>query len=384
MNIRKLNALNTLIEKQRDEGKLQGASIIVEHKGKRVYENYYEPDRPDSIYKIFSMTKPVTSVAAMILYERGQLDLMSSVADYLPGYANCSVVSADGIRKAQNRITVRDLLNMTSGIVYPGEFGEAERLMLKVEKEAKAQISSGILKSNVDVCNKLAEAGVAFEPGELFRYGHSAEILGGVIEVVSGMKLSDFYKKEIFTPLNMEDTDFKIGEGKEFRAAVLYRRDKNGKVVRAEDDVRRRLEMENPTREPWFEQGGAGLYSTANDYAHFAQMLLNKGSYHGKEIIGRRTFEFMTSPQLTPEQLKGNDFEACIGFNYGNLFRILENPALATSNGSIGEFGWDGMCGTYFFVDPTEELIFIYMQQIEGGADYSFIRGLKHIVYGAC
>ena len=384
MNIRKLNALNTLIEKQRDEGKLQGASIIVEHKGKRVYENYYEPDRPDSIYKIFSMTKPVTSVAAMILYERGQLDLMSSVADYLPGYANCSVVSADGIRRAQNRITVRDLLNMTSGIVYPGEFGEAERLMLKVEKEAKAQISSGILKSNVDVCNKLAEAGVAFEPGELFRYGHSAEILGGVIEVVSGMKLSDFYKKEIFTPLNMEDTDFKIGEGKEFRAAVLYRRDKNGKVVRAEDDVRRRLEMENPTREPWFEQGGAGLYSTANDYAHFAQMLLNKGSYHGKEIIGRRTFEFMTSPQLTPEQLKGNDFEACIGFNYGNLFRILENPALATSNGSIGEFGWDGMCGTYFFVDPTEELIFIYMQQIEGGADYSFIRGLKHIVYGAC
>ena len=230
MNIRKLNALNTLIEKQRDEGKLQGASIIVEHKGKRVYENYYEPDRPDSIYKIFSMTKPVTSVAAMILYERGQLDLMSSVADYLPGYANCSVVSADGIRKAQNKITVRDLLNMTSGIVYPGEFGEAERLMLKVEKEAKAQISSGILKSNVDVCNKLAEAGVAFEPGELFRYGHSAEILGGVIEVVSGMKLSDFYKKEIFTPLNMEDTDFKIGEGKEFRAAVLYRRDKNGKA----------------------------------------------------------------------------------------------------------------------------------------------------------
>ena len=384
MNIRKLNALNTLIEKQRDEGKLQGASIIVEHKGKRVYENYYEPDRPDSIYKIFSMTKPVTSVAAMILYERGQLDLMSSVADYLPGYANCNVVSADGIRKAQNRITVRDLLNMTSGIVYPGEFGEAERLMLKVEKEAKAQISSGILKGNVDVCNKLAEAGVAFEPGELFRYGHSADILGGVIEVVSGMKLSDFYKKEIFAPLNMEDTDFKIGEGKEFRAAVLYRRDKNGKVVRAEDDVRRRLEMENPTKDPWFEQGGAGLYSTANDYAHFAQMLLNKGSYHGKELIGRRTFEFMTSAQLTDVQLAGNDFEACIGYNYGNLFRILTDPAVATSNGSIGEFGWDGMCGTYFFVDPNEELIFIYMQQIEGGADYSFIRGLKQIVYGAC
>ncbi len=384
MNIRKLNRLDTLIEKQRQAGALQGAKIIVEHKGKRVYENHYEPDREDSIYKIFSMTKPVTAVAAMILYERGELDLMSKVCDYLPGYANCKVVSADGIRKAQKQITVKDLLNMTSGIVSSGDFGEAERLMTKTYREARAQIESGILKSGVDVCNKLAEAGVAFEPGESFRYGYSADILGGVIEVITGKKLSEFFKKEIFTPLNMEDTGFKIDEGKEFRAAVLYRRDKKGKLVRAEDDVRRRMEMEAPGRNPWFERGGSGLYSTAADYAHFAQMLLNKGSYHGKELIGRRTFEYMTSPQLNERQLSTLDFEACIGYNYGNFFRILTDPALACSNGSIGEFGWDGSGGTYFFVDPTEELIFIYMQQIEGGCDYSFIRGLKQIVYGAC
>ncbi len=202
--------------------------------------------------------------------------------------------------------------------------------------------------------------------------------------MISGMKLSEFFKKEIFTPLNMEDTDFKIGEGKEFRQAVLYRRDKKGKVVRAEDDVRRRLEMETPGRDPWFEKGGSGLYSTTADYARFAQMLLNKGSYHGKELIGRRTMEFMVSPQLNATQLQSYDFEACIGYNYGNYFRILTDPAMACSNGSIGEFGWDGKAGTYFFVDPNEELIFIYMQQIEGGCDYSFIRGLKQIVYGAC
>ncbi|RKM59964.1 class C beta-lactamase-related serine hydrolase [Butyrivibrio sp. CB08] len=384
MNIRKLNRLDTLIEKQRESGALQGATIIVEHKGKRVYENTYEPDRPDSIYKIFSMTKPVTAVAAMMLYERGELDLMSKVSDYLPGYKDCKVVSSEGIRKAQNQITIRDLLNMTSGIVMTGDFGEAERLMSKIYKEARIQRESGILKSNVDICNKLAEAGVAFEPGETFRYGYSADILGGVIEVISGMKLSEFFKKEIFTPLNMEDTDFKIGEGKEFRQAVLYRRDKKGKVVRAEDDVRRRLEMETPTRDPWFERGGAGLYSTAGDYAHFAQMLLNKGSYHGKELIGRRTMEFMTSPQLSEAQLQTNDFESCIGYNYGNLFRILTDPAKAASNGSIGEFGWDGLAGTYFFVDPNEELIFIYMQQIAEGLDFSFLRGLKQIIYGAC
>ena len=384
MNIRKLNRLDTLIEKQREAGALQGAKIIVEHKGKRVYENHYEPDREDSIYKIFSMTKPVTALAAMILYERGELDLMRKVSDFLPAYENVNVVSSEGIRRAVNPITVKDLLNMTSGIVMPGEFGEAERLMAKIVKEARAQRESGILKSNVDICNKLAEAGVAFEPGEYFRYGYSADILGGIIEVITGKSLSEFFKKEIFTPLNMEDTGFKIDEGKEFRAAVLYRRDKNGKVVRAEDDVRRRMQMENPSKDPWFERGGAGLYSTAADYAHFAQMLLNKGSYHGKELIGRRTFEFMTSPQLSAQQRTTLDFESCVGCDYGNFFRILTDPAMAVSNGSIGEFGWDGMGGTYFFVDPNEELIFIYMQQIEGGCDYSFIRGLRQIVYGAC
>ncbi|MCR5671983.1 MAG: beta-lactamase family protein [Butyrivibrio sp.] len=383
MNARKLGRLDTLIEKQREEGKLQGATIVVEHKGKRVYENTYEPDRIDSIYKIFSMTKPITAVAAMMLYEKGELDLMSRVSDYLPAFGECKVVTPEGIHKARKPILIKDLLNMTSGIVYSGEFGEAERSMTKVYKEARAQRESGILKTNVDVCNKLAEAGLAFEPGEAFRYGMSAEIMGGVIEVITGMKYSDFLKKEIFTPLNMEDTDFRIGEGKEFRQAVLFRRDKSGKVVRAEDDVKRRMEMENPTGEPWFEKGGGGLYSTVNDYAHFAQMLLNKGSYHGKELIGRKTHEFMTTPHLTPAQHETLDFEACIGFNYGNYFRILTDPATACLNGSIGEYGWDGSGGTYFFVDPQEELIFIYMQQIQGGCDYSFIRGMKQIVYGA-
>ena len=383
MNIRKLNRLDTLIEKQRESGRLQGAAILVEHKGKRVYENHYEPDREDSIYKIFSMTKPITAVAAMMLYERGELDLMSKVSDYLPGYEKCKVVSSEGIRPAQTPILIKDLLNMTSGIVYYGEFGEAERLMAKIYKEARTQRESGILKTNVDVCNKLAEAGVAFEPGETFRYGLSADVMGGVIEVITGMKYSDFLKKEVFAPLNMEDTDFRIGEGKEFRQAVLYRRDKSGRVVRAEDDVRRRMQMETPAAEPWFEQGGSGLYSTANDYAHFAQMLLNRGSYHGKELIGKKTMEFMVTPQLSPLQRETLDFEACIGCNYGNYFRILTDPARGCSNGSVGEFGWDGKAGSYFFVDPTEELIFIYMQQIEGGCDYSFIRGLKQIVYGA-
>ncbi|SFC07750.1 serine hydrolase domain-containing protein [Butyrivibrio sp. YAB3001] len=383
MNSRKLARLDTLIEDRREKGKLQGATIVVEHKGKRVYENHYEPDREDSIYKIFGMTKLVTSLASMILYERGELDLWSKVSDYLPAFADCKVASPEGITKATNPILVKDLLNMTSGIVYSGDFGEAERSMGRVYKEAKIQRQSGILKTNVDVCNKLAEGYLAFEPGTGFRDGHSADIMAGVIEVITGKNYSDFLRKEVFSHLNMEDTGFKIDDSKAFRQAVLYRSDKSGKVVRAEEDVKRRLEMETPTATAWFEMGGSGLYSTANDLAHFGQMLLNKGSYHGKELIGKRTLAYMTMPQLNAQQLQSFDIEGAAGYNYGNYFRVLTDPAMAASNGSIGECSGDGKAGTYMFVDPAEELIMIYMQQIEGGCDYSFIRAMRQIVYGA-
>lgn len=383
MNIRKLNRLDKLIDAQRSANKLQGATILVEHNGKRVYENHFEPDREDSIYKIFDMTAPITAFAAMMLYERGELDLMSKLSDYIPGFERCKVASAEGITAATRPILIKDLLNMTSGIVYAGDFGEAERSMGKIYREAKTQRESGILKNNLDVCNKLSEGYLAFEPGTGYRYGHSADIMAGVIEKVTGKKFSDYLKKELFSPLNMEDTDFKIDESKAFRQAVLYRRDKSGKVVRAEDDVKRRLEMDNPTRDPWFEMGGSGLYSTANDYSHFTQMLLNKGAYHGKELVGKKTLAYMTSPQLHGIQLDGYDLENCAGYNYGNYFRILTDPSLAVSNGSVGEYGWDGRAGSYFFIDPSEDLTFIYMQQIEGGCDYSFIRKMRQIVYGA-
>ncbi len=383
MNIRKLKYLDALIESQREKNRLQGAAIIVEHKGKRVYENNYEPDRQDSIYKIFSMTKPITAVAAMMLYEQGKLDLMSKVSDYLPAFADCKVVTPEGVKKAHNPICIYNLLNMTSGIAGSGDFGEAERSMSKVFKEAKIQRESGILKNNIDVCSKLAEAYLAFEPGTGYKYGYSADIMAGVIETITEMPFSEFLRKEIFTPLNMDDTGFKIEMGKTSRQAVLYRRDKSNKVVRAEVDVARRMDMENPSEDPWFERGGAGLYSTASDYSHFTQMLINKGSYHGKELIGKKTLAYMLSPQLNAIQQEDFCIDGFQGYSYGNYFNILVDPSKAFSNGSVGEFGWEGSGGTYFFVDPSEELTLIYMQQVEGGFDRSFIRQMRQIVYGA-
>lgn len=383
MNQKKLKLLDTILEEQKQSEKLLGASLRIEHKGKKVYENVIGTDRKDSIYKIFSMTAPITAVAAMILYERGQLDLMRNVSDYLPAFKEMYVASPDGVHKAQNPITIYNLLNMTSGIVFSGEYGEAARSMARVYREAKTQVGSGILKSDIDVFNKMAEAYLDFEPGNGFRYGFSADILGGVIEVITGQSLSDFFKKEIFIPLNMEDTDFFIDDTKSLRQAVLYRRKKDHTLKRAEVDIKQRMEMDNPYREPWYQSGGFGLYSTVEDYVHFSKMLLNKGSYNGKEILGRKTFEYMTSNQLSQQQLSKFKLDGCLGYGYGNFFRVLMNPALATSNGSVGEFGWDGAAGTYFLVDPSEELIIVYMQQIDTGCDYSLIRSLKQVIYGS-
>jgi len=383
MNQKKLKLLDTILEEQKDKEKLLGASLRIEHKGKKVYENVIGTDRKDSIYKIFSMTAPITAVAAMILYERGQLDLMRKVSDYLPAYKDMYVASPTGVHKAENPITIYNLLNMTSGIVFSGEYGEAARSMARVYREAKTQIGSGILKNDIDVLNKMAEAYLDFEPGTGFRYGFSADVLGGVIEVITGLTLSEFFKKEIFTPLNMEDTDFYIDDAKSLRQAVLYRRKKDNTLKRAEVDVKQRMEMDDPFRAPWYQSGGFGLYSTVEDYLHFSKMLLNKGSYNGKEILGRKTFEFMTTNQLNPSQLSGFNMDGCLGYGYGNYLRILMNPAAATSNGSVGEFGWDGAAGTYFLIDPSEELIIVYMQQIDSGCDYSLIRSLKQVIYGS-
>lgn len=388
MNIRKLSRLDELLEKQNAEEKLFGASLMIEHKGKKVYDTTIGTDRKDSIYKLFSMTKPITAVAAMILYEDGDLDLFSKVSDYLPAFKDMQVVTPNGLKKAENEITIRDLLNMTSGISYDGDFGEAQRSMSRVYREAKIQVGSGILSSNTDVCNKLAEAYLEFEPGTSYGYGFSADIMAGIIEIITGTKFSEFLLKEIFTPLNMTDTAFYIDENKSLRQAVLYRRsrDINDKtLVRAEEDIKQRLDMDKPFSLPWYESGGKGLYSTMEDYTHFAEMLINKGSYHGKELIGHKTLEFMTSNQLSSPQLQAfSHMPNCLGYGYGNYFRVMINPGAAGSNGSIGEFGWDGSCGTYFFVDPTEELIVIYMQQVDGGYDADLIRKIRQIVYGAC
>lgn len=388
MNLQKLKQLDTLMETEMQMERIKGASLLVEHKGKRVFQNAYGSDKADSIYKVFSMTKPITTVAFMMLYEQGKVDIFEPVSKYLPGYADMKVATPEGLVDAKREITIKDCLNMTSGLVYPGEGMLPERLMQEFyteihEKAVKAR-EAGKPLSNLDIINGLGSIPLLFQPGEGWKYGISADVIGGIVEVISGKTYGEYLKEMIFEPLEMKDTGFYVKEEQAHRMAQVYSRiDETGRLKEADENAYAWMNMYAPTKPPYIESAGGGLYSTLEDYSHFVQMLTVKGIYKGKRILGRKTVEFISRNQLNDAQLACVDFDSLYGYGYGNFMRVMMDTTVAGSNGSIGEYGWDGLPGTYFFVDPKEELMFVYMQQIEQNGDQVLRRKLRQIIYGA-
>lgn len=384
MNQEKLLALNDLFAAEIEENRVQGASILIEHKGKEEFRQVYGGDKEDSIYKIYSMTKPITTVAVMQLYEKGLIDLYDPVDKYLPGFAHMKVSTAKGLVDAKSKITIRQLMNMTSGLVYPGENSEPERIMADIQTDLHERAVNGEPFSNLDICNELAKAPLLFQPGEGWHYGISADIAAAVVEVVTGIPYGEHLKKAIFEPLEMKDTGFYVQPDQLHRLAVMYSRmDQEGHLRRAGEKELEWLNLYAPDSPPYIESGGGGLYSTMEDYRHFVQMLAGKGGYKGKRILGPKTVEFISKNQLNDLQMKWVDFDSIEGYGYGNFMRVMLHPEMAASNGTVGEYGWDGLPGTYFMVDPKEELMLIYMQQIQQGADLRLRRKMRQIVYGA-
>lgn len=384
MNQQKLKQLDILFEKEMQEERIKGASLLVEHRGKQEFRRVYGTDKQDSIYKIFSMTKPVTAAAAMLLYERGEIDLYDSVSRYLEGYGQMQVSTVKGLTDAREPITLRHLLNMTSGLVYPGTESEPERRMQEIQLTLHEKAVQGVPMSNLDIINALGEAPLAFQPGEGWHYGISADVLAGVIEAVTGKPYGEFLKEEIFEPLEMKDTGFFVKEAKIHRLAQVYSRiDEQERLREADEKTYEWMNMYAPTKPPYIESGGGGLYSTLEDYSHFARMLINKGVYKDKRLLGAKTIAYLSSNQLNERQRSFMDWENLDGYGYGNLMRIMTNPVMGASNGSVGEYGWDGLAGTYFFIDPKEDLLFVYMQQIEQGGSPSLRRKMRQIIYGA-
>jgi CubicO group peptidase (beta-lactamase class C family) len=389
MEYKNLEQLSVVIQKEIDAGEIAGAAIRVIHNNEVFYQDELGfadienkiPIQQDTIYRMFSMSKPVTAVATMILYERGQINLLAPVSDYLEGFHNQQVLTSDGLIPVKRAVTIQDLLNMTSGIAYPDESFEVGRKMQKVFSEVERSYHKGIKVSTVEFANRIGRVPLEFQPGDHWRYGASADVIGAIIEVISGKSFGQFLKDEIFSPLNMVDTDFYVPKEKLNRFSKAYEFDAEAKsLIPFTGDMLAIFDYMTP---PSFESGGAGLVSTIKDYSRFALMLANNGVHNGIRILGRKSVEYLSSPQLTPAQAITYDWDAQVGYNYGNLMRSMVNPVKAASNGSIGEFGWDGWTGNHFMVDPKEKLVMLYMIQLCGGTNPSMLRKLHSIIYGA-
>ena len=267
---------------------------------------------------------------------------------------------------------------MTSGLVYPGTDSSGKDMKKVFDNGISAAISGNGL-STIDFCNQIGQVPLAFQPGQLWRYGTSADILGAVIEVASGKRFSDFLKEEIFIPLNMCDTDFYVPEKKQNRQVTICNYNVNEK--RLEEYKYNHLLILNGKEKPAFESGGAGLFSTMEDYSHFSNMLLNGGIWNGKRILGNKTVEFMRSNQLTIKQMSGL-WGTLSGYGYGCLMRNLQDIGLAKTNGSIGEFGWDGWAGTYTTIDVRENMVIQMFISRVGYDNEPLQRRLRSIIYG--
>lgn len=385
----KLEYLSDVINKEIEDGQIPGASTAVLKDGEIVFRKEYgyadiekgKKMSKDTIFRLFSLTKPITAVAAMILFERGLIDLENPVKNYINGYENMSVIKDGKYIPANNDITIHNLLNMTAGMVYGGDWCESGAEMQKLYDDLKIRMANGEEFTTLRIAELLAEKPLMFHPGESWTYGTCSDVMGAVIEKVSGMKFSEFLKKEIFEPLEMVDTGFYIPEDKYDRLAQIYYYDEKEKKPVVFNDFH--LLLTDYKKPPAFESGGAGLVSTLDDYIKFTSMLLNKGELNGKRILGRKTVEYMTTNQMTDNQMYALYYGATKGYGYGNYFRILTDKAAAATNASLGEYGWDGWTGDYVTISPEDNMIFLYFIQRCGTGCNETTRKLRQIVYGA-
>ena len=346
-------------------GKIPGAVLLIQQHSRPVLlENFgvmdvdsRRPMKSDAIFRLYSMSKPITSVAAMMLVDDGTMSLDDPLSKFIPDFAGTRVAvekrdeSGNVVLATEplvRPIRILDLLRHTSGITY-GFYGDSPI--------RKLYASSGLFDGDFDnaqLAERLAKLPLAEQPGTLWDYGHSTDVLGRVIEVVSGKSLYEFEKERLFDPLGMTDTAFSVDDVKRARVAEPLPGDITLSTVRGLGDpvLRRRR----------WESGGGGMVGTIADYARFAQMLLNGGSLDGRQYLKPTTVRLMTSDQVPPETKIARDYfyfpSGDSGFGLGFAIRVVAAPPLP-----IGEYRWDGAGGTFFFIDPNDDLFAICMMQ---------------------
>jgi CubicO group peptidase (beta-lactamase class C family) len=364
LSAERLNRINTVMREHVDAHRLAGGSGLIARNGKVVFRETWGEMKTDSIVRMYSMTKAVTGVAAMMLYEEGRFSLNDPVSKYMPEFANMRVGHeyTDGTGKkiydsvpAERPITVRDLFRHTTGLDYAGpKVVNGDPAYKKIEMMGGAPMVTFDLAEAV---KRLATAPLNDQPGTMFRYGYSIDVLGRLVEVVSGKTLDQFFEERIFRPLGMKDTAFYTPEEKWSRLAVLYSPKRDGGGIEPNTgDAQDRFK-----KKPALLLGGAGLVSTLDDYARFCMMLVNDGQLDGVRLLGRKSVELMRSDHL------GNLGRAGLlpeGYGFGLTFAVNLGPGKNANAGTQGEYYWGGAAGTGFWIDPKEKMIGVFLIQV--------------------
>jgi len=365
----RLARIGEAMQRHVDAGRLAGMVTLIARHGQIAHLEAHglmdrESQRPmteDAIFRIFSMTKPITSVAAMMLYEEGQFVMETPAAEFVPELSGM-VVYAGGdpghyqTVPLERPITVEHLLTHTAGFTYG--FDRRHPVDAILQDWIKAQARSR--PTLAEWVPALTGVPLAHQPGTAWRYGLSTDVLGRVVEVVSGQSLDRFFRERILEPLGMVDTGFYVPAAKRQRLCTLYAM-KDGEMVTAPEAMRE-LAGHRPPR---FFSGGGGLVSTTRDYWRFSQMLLNRGVLDGERLLGPRTVDFMTRNHLGPALLPYNNATAP-GAGFGLGFEVTLDPALCGRLDSVGSYGWGGAAATQFWVDPQQDLVALIMPQLLG------------------
>jgi CubicO group peptidase (beta-lactamase class C family) len=383
----RLTRIDDFVERHLEANHLAGAVTLVARRGKIVQFEAYglqdiEADTPmstDSIFRIYSMSKPITSVAVMILFEEGRFLLKDPVSRWLPEFKDIEVgveevdeETGEKVLKtvpADREVTIRDLLRHTSGLTY-GFWGSS--LVDKMYLEKKVLTEDATIQETV---SKLGTIPLKHQPGTVWEYGLSTDVLGRLVEVVSGQPFDDFLQEHVFDPLRMTDTGFSVPPEHVQRLAIVYEpNDSNTAIAPYDPD-----KMRDYLKKPSYFSGGGGLVSTATDYFRFSQMLLNGGELEGVRILGSETVELMTGDHL----LEIDDRRDLGPYSFGLGFGIVLERGISGSILSEGTYGWGGLAHTAFWIDPEEELIGVFLTQILPESPLPYRDLFRPVVYQA-
>jgi len=383
----RLAQIDTILKQYVDKNWMVGAVVIIVKDNQVAYYKGHgysnlsskKPMPADAIFRIMSQTKAITSLGVMQLFEQGKLTLDQNISDFIPEFKNPKVIksfnpvdSSFTTTPAKREITFRDLLTHTSGIDYPAIGTDTMRAIY-----AKNDIPSGLGYFNENLLSKMKVLGglpLLHNPGERFTYGLNSDLLGCLIEVISGESLEAYCRKHIFEPLGMKDSYFNVPAAKAARLATVYTEDSNQKIIEWSPTFRN-IDPRYPLISKSYFSGGAGLSSTAFDYSIFLQMLLNHGSCNGKQILGRRTVELMLSPQLA-DNLFGDD-------NFSLGFALTSKKSANLKMMNAGSFAWGGYYGTTYWADPKEKMVCLIMTQQNPNSHYEYGEKIINIIYGS-